>query len=920
MKLPENKKEKEMKKVILSVLFAALIVCIFLTTASAVSLELKVELATGEELVSIENTFYLPSSADITSVKLQVSTDASSVTYGESATPLESGDTIDLTPFKTKDKYHNDCYVVEFTAGAEKQTYTFYAADSLSAVFINTSIGIDSFKIKQEKDNFTKVSILNKDGTYEYKDTEISVTESKVRGNTTPDLYKKPYQIKFDSKQDLFGLGGAKTWILLANYLDQSYLRNATMFELAQRLGMNASSFVSVDVYIDGYYEGVYLLCEKVQIQSERVDIRDLEKEMEELMGTDYGRGDMAVQNVNELINNSYLNEYRYFNDVITPEDITGGYLIELDNSNKSNRLKMDESYFITDSGNFYVIKSPEVCSREQVEYIGGLFAEMEEAFTSPTGKNAKGKHYSEYMDVDSFAYGYIMCEFGRTYDAGSNSVYFHKDADKDGVQSKFVKGPLWDCDNSLANIVRGNAHLTDNYWAANRTPWNKLTQHEDFMEVVSEKYGEIYDTIFDMIDAGGFLDKEVEKIGSSVAMDRIRNHLNTKDLWPLNTLKNFTGKHYEAKTSMIHWFNRPQISESEWAFPTYVVYTDGVDADNTTVIGNIRTHIEERANWLALQWSCGVTLRTRVDHVYDNDEDTTCNECDFVRAASAHTYENRCDADCSECGYERIPHVFDSDCDADCNECDFVREDIHLYDHGCDGDCNLCGEERDVGDHIYDNACDSNCNRCGFDRNVPGHQFSNPCDNTCNNCGLKREVEGHKGGTATCQKLAICAVCGEAYGTIASHTYGEDWVTDGSFHWKQCTQCNLAKISRSRHVNTNSYIVTEEMHYMTCTVCERNVAYSVGEHRFDSDCDDSCADCGYVRKVEHDWGEAVVTKEATAHSQGKVTYTCSKCEVEREEVIPAKASGCQSGEGALIAFLTNSGILLAWFVIKRKS
>ena len=147
-----------MKKVILSVLFAALIVCIFLTTASAVSLELKVELATGEELVSIENTFYLPSSADITSVKLQVSTDASSVTYGESATPLESGDTIDLTPFKTKDKYHNDCYVVEFTAGAEKQTYTFYAADSLSAVFINTSIGIDSFKIKQEKDNFTKVS------------------------------------------------------------------------------------------------------------------------------------------------------------------------------------------------------------------------------------------------------------------------------------------------------------------------------------------------------------------------------------------------------------------------------------------------------------------------------------------------------------------------------------------------------------------------------------------------------------------------------------------------------------------------------------------------------------------------------------------------------------------------------------------
>jgi hypothetical protein len=33
------------------------------------------------------------------------------------------------------------------------------------------------------------------------------------------------------------------------------------------------------------------------------------------------------------------------------------------------------------------------------------------------------------------------------------------------------------------------------------------------------------------MVDAGGFIDKQIAEIGSSVAMDRIRNHLNTKDL-----------------------------------------------------------------------------------------------------------------------------------------------------------------------------------------------------------------------------------------------------------------------------------------------------------------------------------------------------------------------------------------------------
>ncbi|MBQ8392488.1 MAG: CotH kinase family protein [Clostridia bacterium] len=912
-----------MKKVVIVSVLILLLVCVFIpATFASGEREVTVELATGERLVSIENKFYLPSGADITAVKIDLNTE-NSVTYGESNTALTEGATIDLTPFKTVDNYHYECYTVEFTVGSTKESYTFYVADSLSAVFIDTYIGIDNFKIKQQKDSFTKVSILNKDGTYEYKDSEISVTESKVRGNTTPDLYKKPYQMKFENKVDLFGLGEARTWILLANYLDQSYLRNATMFELAQQLGMNASSFVSVDVYIDGYYEGVYLLCEKVQVQSERVDIRDLEKEMKELMGSDYGRGDTTVITTGETVDDTFLTEYKYYNSVITPEDITGGYLIELDNTNKGNRSKMEECYFITDSGNFYVMKSPEVCSKEQMLYIATLFSEMEEAFTSSTGRNSKGKHYSEYMDVDSFAYGYIMCEFGRTYDAGSNSVYFYKDADKDGVQSKIVKGPLWDCDNSLANIVRGNAHLTDNYWAANRTPWNKLTQHEDFMAVVAEKFEGIYDTIYDMADAGGFLDMQVEALGSSIHMDRVRNHLNTKDLWPINTYSNFTGKHYEANTSMIHWFNRPQIPESEWAFPTYVVYSNGFDTDATTVIGNLRTHMTARADWLARQFGCDVTFRTRVDHVYDSDTDDTCNDCGHVREIAGHIYTSNCDASCNICKYERIAHVYDSPCDDTCNECTHTKEasEIHVYDHKCDKECNLCHEERTIEGHKYDHVCDAICNYCGERREASTHTYDNLCDATCNNCKTERYVKGHSGGTATCGEKAVCTTCNQPYGNTLPHTYGTEYVSDGTYHWIECTECKAPRLPKSRHRIAAVYSTDEEHHYRVCTDpnCKAIVDWSVGDHDFENACDKTCSICNLVRDVEHEWGDPEVIKEATGSEKGQIQYTCKKCEATKIEAVE-ETTGCASGEATLYAFLTNSAILLAWFALKKKS
>lgn len=48
-----------------------------------------------------------------------------------------------------------------------------------------------------------------------------------------------------------------------------------------------------------------------------------------------------------------------------------------------------------------------------------------------------------------------------------------------------------------------------------------------------------------------------------------------------------------------------------------------------------------------------------------------------------------------------------------------------------------------------------------------------------------------HTGGTATCTQKAVCDFCGEEYGDLADHTYGDTYESDGTYHWKKCQVCD---------------------------------------------------------------------------------------------------------------------------------
>lgn len=575
-----------MKKLylILSLMFVLLLFTMAVG-ASDVSVE-----AEDSRVFEVENgAFNLPSYVSPSNVKFTFE-DGLNVKYVDEnggQVSITSGTVIDLTPFKQTVPTGQEYYIVKFYVNSNSRSYVFNFG-SLPSVHVETSIGKDTLVSTNGKDVETKATVINTDGTYEYVDSANTFSELKVRGNTTPDYAKKPFQLKFSAKADLFGMGSSKTWILLANYLDQSQIRNSVMYEIGKILGMHTSEFQLVDLYLDGEYYGIYLLCEKVQISSARLDIVELEKLNDKLNST---YSDTPVK-VTTGIENTIITEYSYIPGIKNPTDITGGYLIELDN----NYWKDELCYFVTENGSHYVIKSPEYASKEQVEYIATLFGEMEEALMSSTGCNRLGRHYSEYMDVDSFVAAYIVAEFSRNYDAGSSSMYFYKDADVNGEVSKIVKGPLWDCDNTLGNIHKNGASDTEGYWAKGRSIWAGLTQQADFNQKVTEKFASVYDQIFDMIDVGGYIYGLVDEIGNSIYMERARWHSDDYSKWPTY----YDGTHYDR------WQSSPVFNFVDG------YYTYDLDKDNTTVIGYLCEHIEERLNWVATAWDCDVEIRER--------------------------------------------------------------------------------------------------------------------------------------------------------------------------------------------------------------------------------------------------------------------------------------------------------------------
>ncbi len=426
-----------------------LILAIMLIMASLFSVTTAFAAATGEsfdglyadasaaegetDLVKWQNIggkyyLFLPSCVDLSALELS---------FGGTGVKLDGKD---ISSGETTDVFADKG---EHTLAVGSNTYSVIAMQSanIPAVFVTTDSGnMDYVNSKKGNEESGYTVIVDAEGNVEYDNL---LDEIKGRGNSTWGCPKKPYNLKLEKKTDLFGLGKSKKWSLLANYYDQSLIRNSIMYNLAAEVGVLSHDCTLVDVYFNGAYNGTYLLTEKVDIEETKVDIDNMQDRTED------ANPDIDIEECALAGNRGTSAGARKYVDIPNdPEDITGGFILEFD---FQDRYAEEVSGFVTNRGQCVVVKEPEYATKAQVDYIADYFQDFEDALYSDTGYNSKGKHFSEYCDIDSLARQYLLQELALNIDAAVTSFFFYKDSDlsEDGMM---YCDPTWDFDSAIGN------------------------------------------------------------------------------------------------------------------------------------------------------------------------------------------------------------------------------------------------------------------------------------------------------------------------------------------------------------------------------------------------------------------------------------------------------------------------------------
>ncbi len=256
---------------------------------------------------------------------------------------------------------------------------------------------------------------------------------------------KNSYNINLGSKAELIeNAGKSKKWCMLRirtwdNY-DPTGVSYPMGFYLFNSLVENKYFTMTsryIDLYVNGEYRGIYILTERMDMKGS-IDITNLEAKTESY-GDDFKTVTKGSDKTDPAIAAGITN-YTYCGTAKTAEDvdITGGYVLEV----------MCGTYgeygFRTKNGMYLNIKSPSYPTREQVCYIAEYVQKFENALFSETGYNKDGKHYSEYMDVESFTAQMLSYCFCLNWEVYRTSTYIYKDVD--GAKYDILTcGPVWD-------------------------------------------------------------------------------------------------------------------------------------------------------------------------------------------------------------------------------------------------------------------------------------------------------------------------------------------------------------------------------------------------------------------------------------------------------------------------------------------
>ncbi|MBQ7966495.1 MAG: CotH kinase family protein [Bacteroidaceae bacterium] len=266
----------------------------------------------------------------------------------------------------------------------------------------------------EEGDNFM---VYNADGTSALSDkngelvTTPALASTRLRGNVSQQMPKKPFAVKLDKKHGIFmndadtenDLPAHKRWVLLSNWKDRTLMRNEVAFGIADvfqqtfpndGLAWNPSGQF-VELVYNGVHVGNYYLCEHIKIDGNRLDIADPFDEKDGYSGT--------------------------------PEDY--GYLLEADDG-------YDETWKFT-TANYIPFLFKDDGNDEMLSYVAGLVRGVED-------KLYAGNYSAAYeqLDITSLVDYWLIQEVMMNSEMKHpKSVYMYLN------KGKLYAGPIWDFD-----------------------------------------------------------------------------------------------------------------------------------------------------------------------------------------------------------------------------------------------------------------------------------------------------------------------------------------------------------------------------------------------------------------------------------------------------------------------------------------
>ncbi|MBD2701161.1 CotH kinase family protein [Spirosoma sp. BT702] len=292
-----------------------------------------------------------------------------------------------------------------------------------------------------------------------------------LRGSTSQDFPKKPYGFELRDASgansvdaSILGMPSEADWVLNATYVDKTLIREPLIYDLGRQISKYyVPRYRYCELILNGKYEGLYILFEKIKRNKNRVDVSSIKK-------TD-----------------------------ISGDAVTGGYIFKIDKYT-GEESRMWTSTKQTNGIDVDIqIERPKIedLTEEQFLYAKKFVTEFENALAGPKYQDAT-VGYPKYIKEDSFVDYLLINEICHNIDAYRLSTFFYKDRDsKDG---RLVMGPIWDYNLAFGNVGYCQADLPEG-WSFDFTRicgddvfempfwWDRLLTDKRFANSVRSRY-----------------------------------------------------------------------------------------------------------------------------------------------------------------------------------------------------------------------------------------------------------------------------------------------------------------------------------------------------------------------------------------------------------------------------------------------